>query len=734
MGVTYSAWTSESAPRARLVQELVKGEGTSATRITCRLWLELELTWGASVSGSVSLSRAASDLGSASSRTVAVSGDAQPQRRLWLLDTVSRSTSGSWVTWWSPGCTVSGLVIAGVSRSLSIGAGLLSGTSAGTAYPLYGPAVFASSLTRATPDGTSARLTWSVGDADADQWTSPVAAIRVYRAEASASGESVSRLVATLAGTATEWTDPSTPADAQVAYEVVASNALGSSSTVAVLTMPGLPPVDLVWSRAGGSASLEWQRRTARGGQYLRLETGSDGSTWTASGTPSLVSGSSWSGALSASAWWRARVEIVSSGGVTVSSWAVLSPVRAPAVPTLVAPLVTQSAGSAVEFRFVHMATDGTSQQAGEVRYRVAGGSWVTVSAGTSSVVSSAAALPAGLLEWQARTRGQHADWSPWSAITSVTLAEPPTVTITSPASGATITADHLTLVVAYADPGGAAMTGWARRLSDASGAVVEEVSGTGALSSVAFAATLNNLSSYTAQVRATSGAGLWSAWAVVGVAVEFMRPAAPTLTAVWSESTGVVEVSALSAPGVSGVSDSTVLMRVERSTDLATWSVLASSEGVQLRVTDSAVPLGRKVWYRAVSVGVLGSAAYSPTVSVTTDTGRVWLTAADGQSLAVQYNLGFRRSLGHELERVRYLGRTVETSHFGEGRPQSVSVQAAQIEVGLATDWTGLLGQTVFYRDPTGVAFWASLDSVEITQDNPHHRAVSFTASETTN
>ena len=391
---------------------------------------------------------------------------------------------------------------------------------------------------------------------------------------------------------------------------------------------------------------------------------------------------------------------------------------QAPAAPKLTAPVVTQPADTKLTFRWSHQALDGSGQTAAGVRYRLDGGAWATLSVtGSGSSVASAVTIPAGSLEWQARTKGVHADWSAWSGVVSVQVAQRPTVTITAPADGAPWPSNRLTLAAAYGDGSGAAGVRYRRVLRDAVGTVLEDATVTRTITDgtsvpVAYRAVLADGVTYVAELTVTSGTGLASVAAQVTVPVAYLLPGMPMLVGVWAPETATVALQVANSDG-GGVAE-TVANRIERSVDGGvTWTELVDGLGPDAAWTDPLPPFQAAVLYRVAAISALGAETLSDPIEVDATHGEIWIVGEDGATLVLGLALSIDPEWGHERVSEQYLGDRYPTAHYGQARPVMVRVSAAQLDGhGIDSEPWLLLGQDVYYRDPEGRAMWASITS----------------------
>lgn len=138
-----------------------------------------------------------------------------------------------------------------------------------------------------------------------------------------------------------------------------------------------------------------------------------------------------------------------------------VSAVSAPNPPTLRMPVngasVSLDMGS-ITFSWQHNATDGSSQERAQLRYRKNDGTYQTVSLAADS--SYALSLSSGFsaqdsLFWQVRTKGAHEDWSGWSEESEVQILTKPELTFTSPDTGSIIDRLPVQMAWEYTDQSG---------------------------------------------------------------------------------------------------------------------------------------------------------------------------------------------------------------------------------------------------------------------------------------
>lgn len=371
-------------------------------------------------------------------------------------------------------------------------------------------------------------------------WTrnSPQSGVVVQR---STDGGSWHQVASPNGSTLSTFTDTTTTGGHEYRYRVAAKGPGGTSSysgTVTVYTTPAVPSAPSA-VRVGTD---DIRVSVTMGGYGTHLDIQDDGvDAVTALAKSSLP----WMHVDPNPATphrYRARARVASGGvGSTTlySAWSgysnVVQLLAAPNAPVSLAPNGAVRASDAdVVFSWVHNPVDSSEQTAYEVRHRAPGGAWTTVSGTTAESVP--VALPVGDVEWEARTKGAHPDWSPWSATAVFEVIDRPGVAIIQPDTtwDASTVPVEWTWFQAQSHP----QSGWELELLSG-GVVVESRQGDGATTEV----TLNTRAaegSYMLRVRAATG-DVWSDWTETVFEVAFIPPAPPVLAGVWDESQGGV-------------------------------------------------------------------------------------------------------------------------------------------------------------------------------------------------
>lgn len=372
-------------------------------------------------------------------------------------------------------------------------------------------------------------------------------------------------------------------------------------------------------------------------------------------------------------------------------------------------------------FGWQHNPVDTTAQTAYELRYRVGAGAWTTLSGTTVSYRD--VTLAEGTYEWQVRTRGAHADWSPWSASATVTVITRPGVAVTQP--GGSWDQPVLPVTWSWVQAQGGPQSAWRVELLDAASQVLEVREGSGAATSVTLTTRLVDGAEHTVRVQAATG-DVWSGWASQAFEVAFVPPDAPVVSGGWDEQSGSVSLTV--EAGVDGPSSpAAVSVLVERSVDAgATWEVVLSAEpGNSLSDWES---LSRGVTEYRVTAFASSGAATSVVYPVEATSVAVWLSGGIGFSRTARlpYDPVVKISAGRARSVQRYEGRSHGVPYAGEQLSRVVEV-SGRLRAGdpdvVSADALALVAQDVaplhMYRDPDGRRVYGVLSSVTMPRQS---------------
>lgn len=362
--------------------------------------------------------------------------------------------------------------------------------------------------------------------------------------------------IATLAGTATSYSDATTRADRRYQWRIQSKNAAASSVwtySAFVDTTPATPTACTA-AKVASDIVVTWTNAATQASAVEVWHQPGSGA-WELLATVAAGSEASYQHVAPSNAVMHTyRVRAKSASPVLYSGYATSQVVQLaapPNAPTITGPLgaVDPALGIAT-LSWRHNPVDSSRQSKYQIQHRLKGTTtWTVETERTSS--SSEAPLwqidpsfeyeAGNTIEWQVRTWGVHASPSPYSATGTIVLSATPTVAINAP--GPVATEPRLTVQWGYYQEQGSAQGQWQAELINANGATVETLSGSGATTSATFARLLPDTSAWTVRVRARSGAGLWSEWTVQAFKVDYPEPVRPIASADWHPDTGSIEV-----------------------------------------------------------------------------------------------------------------------------------------------------------------------------------------------
>ena len=372
-------------------------------------------------------------------------------------------------------------------------------------------------------------------------------------------------------------------------------------------------------------------------------------------------------------------------------------------------------AGATLWVRWTHEPSDGSEQTAYTVRYRTspegASPSWNEISGTTAqgrALYWSTLGAGAQWVEWQVRTKGEHADWGPYSPVARVDFAPRPTVQITAPTT--TIPADSTTVTITAGDT--SREYAWHADAYLESGSWSAERSGYG---KPPFTWKLTGLpNGDTLYLTATITAEVDSEAAGREFDISYAAPLDPELEPSWISETGAVSL-AITNP--SGGTVPAVSNRLERRTPGGAWEIVAEGLPLNGAFTDPVPPLDDRVEYRAVSVAATGAAGYGQPVTPTGELLQAhflnWGANLEN-SVRIRRNPIWQTTPGLTNQRlVHFAGQTVPTALMG--RETNVARQIG----GLLIDEGELTARDQFER-LYEAALTATLVTLRTTKSGP--------------
>lgn len=555
--------------------------------------------------------------------------------------------------------------------------------------------------------------------------------------------------IARPSGSASAIIDRGTVPNRRYRWAVRAVNSAGESDSALTrfLRTSPAPAVNVrITGRSSAGIELTWTVRAAFGdSQVVQAQSRTTGGAWSEWGhIPGLDSlGSQVSSALVPDAQiiggreyrFRIRTDVYNEADSPLYAWsspsAVVVPLAAPAAPTLRSPNAVVPSDEQVRFAWSHRAIDGSAQSAAQWELREVGGSGTIRS---TTATTATMTLASGDYEWRARTRGTYASYGPWSAWQRFTVADRPTVEFLAP-DDPVLTASRLIVSVGASDPSDADILSITLELSSDAGVIERRTIGGSKPSGESwrhvFSATLENNTAYTVSATATSGIGLRSEPVEASFTTEFTPPPVPVIAADWEPEPAVASITITNPAGEPPAVGNRVERRILGEEE---WQEVVADLPLDAGWSDLFVPLGGDVEYRAVAVTADGAEAASEPVVVDARSGLVVLTAPDGSDwLALEYNLSLPIEHGREVVTPTYLGDALPTAHYGLPTSESVTVEATQIrdmDQPPLPRLAGWLDGNLWYRDPEGRAWWATLSgSLSISQSHTRARQVGFTA-----
>lgn len=558
------------------------------------------------------------------------------------------------------------------------------------------------------------RISWKTGATSAKPYT----AVKVER---SVNGGSFTQ-IASLSASATSYSDRTTSANAYYRYRIRAYNGVNHSAYAATGTTYNTPsaPRFVSMGRNAGviTATLSNAAKTAEGLRWQKTKTPGDESSWTGTtevaGTVTSFTDTPTDGT------WYYRAQ--NYRGQLASAWAVSEPIVnicPPASPVTVAPpSVIPASDESIAFEWRHNPLDGSEQTAAQVRYSTDGGSsWKTLDVeGAAQTVSLGNTFAAGaVITWGVRTKGSHADWSPWSGNAVSTVKQAPSISIEEPGEKV----DRLPLAVrlAYADESGEMVS---VRLIIMDGGVEVWTREVDSLSyGIAASEFFPEEKAYTFRAVARSSSTL-TASAEKAFAVEFAKPQAASLELSPDCDGGEVEVSVgvvvdeSLAPAV-GID----VYRVCRGVRVA----LAGDLEDGMRFMDSFPPVNVPYVYEAVSRSETGS-VNRVAVPYTFRSPWWYLDGGDGVKAKGKWNPSTSISVSRPSKtRVRFAGRKWPVSYDDESNMEQTATFSCTLETIEEADAFAAVmaaGGRAHFRSGTGDSYHADVElSMEPATDN---------------
>lgn len=541
--------------------------------------------------------------------------------------------------------------------------------------------------------------------------------------------------VATL-GVVTSYS-ATTSADHSYRFRVKARNSSGDSGyayTSTAYTTPSAPTIGAA-SRSGTDIVLTFDH-TARYPTGAKVYASQDGGAYALLATIATTTETYTHPSPNPAVTWTYKVS-ATNGSLESALSSASNTVQleaAPNAPTLIAPSGAVDAAEAVQLQWQHNPVDDSEQTAYEVQYRPSGGAWTTISTGALEALPDVwyISLAGGTLtngltyEWQVRTKGAHADWSPYSTLGSFPTSARPTATINIPT--ATHGESSLTVTWGYYDAEGTAQSRWRATLTN--GTTTEVKSGSGTTGQATFATVLPDASTWDVTVEVRDGAGLWSTPDTVTFTVAYAPPPTPVLTALYNAETGSTALT-VTNPAPVAPEVATDHNDLYRSLDAGTtWTLIGENLPVNGSMVDPLPLVGGSNLYKAVAVSATPSTADSLTVGVDTSdyaTHQGWCFANWGDGFTQGVRLHADVSVGSQVARDKvlrwYSDREDPVENTGPRREHSLTVSGRlkPSATSLESTWQEMEALAdapapICWRDPTGRRMFVSSRSVGTT------------------
>ena len=394
----------------------------------------------------------------------------------------------------------------------------------------------------------------------------PYGNLEVQRAEGDGSTPFI--LVATLPPTATSYTDLGTRSNNRYRWRVRATNSSSVSGWVYtpaggawVATQPVAPAMGAAVKQPSNDIVISWANVT-RWQTGVEVWASQNGGTYALLTTVTGAAVTSYNHATpNPAVTWRYRLRAVydNPAGMTdtVSGYSLESNLVALAVKpgrtllTYPTDGMLFDATTTTRFTWEHASLDGSAQSQAFVWYKIAPfgtTDWSGITALGSTITGSdqfwdRLPTPADVgkvMQWAVRTKGAHPDWSEYSFISQVLLSQPPSVTILTPTSGATLPGSEVLVEWSVASPTSSVQDGAVVELRDGAGSTVIrawQIAGNVKTQKVTG---LEDATSYQLWVTAVCG-GLRSTPAVANISASYAKPMAPEVEAEYDAQLGSV-------------------------------------------------------------------------------------------------------------------------------------------------------------------------------------------------
>ena len=568
-----------------------------------------------------------------------------------------------------------------------------------------------------------------------------------------------------LSGTPTSFSDTGLVANSRYRYRIAAVNSSGTSvyttMTTDGYTTPNAPSNCTAAKDSSGNIVVSWLDNSAHETGFEVWHSSNGGTSWDASPLTTQSAGAtSWthvSPNTGTTHTYRIRAVLggLVSGYSTQSNTVQL--LTKPLAPTLLGP----SSGSALNttisntFTWRHNSADTTAQTAYELRHANSTDGGTSWSVYTTLVGSTDQfrALPAGtftpgrLYKWNVRTKGQHADFSDWSADSTFIATTAPTATWVSPTNGGVVASATVTAQWSYTDAESEPQSRYRLVLVDENGNTLETIDTASAATSQAMSTILQNNRTYVLRLQVWDSSGLASNVVSVTFQTSFPTPRPAIFGNVeWDPHSGSTSVSWINPEatligygeggygegeygGGGGLSQYTasIANTLLRSEDGGvTWETVATGLANDSTVVDYGPKLDTEILYRIVSISAMNTVVTSDIESpvdtrnsgqwVFFNVGPAWATWAKVR-ISPEYDLEFDR-----LKEVHQFARRDDSVELiGRVRKRTMAFSAV-IEPYVEQDAMDALlyiadqEAPIMYRDTRGRKWFVSIGPVKLS------------------
>ncbi len=568
-------------------------------------------------------------------------------------------------------------------------------------------------------------------------WTRPANAEHVHERQRVQRWDNVTnawydRAVLT-GGSASSYSDTTTQADRRYQYRIRGENAAGNSaySTSGYIYTTPAAPTNAVAIRQDLNVKITWDNLSTIAAA-VEVERRTKDGTWGAWANIATLSGIAVEYIDVAPGAGEHQYRVRTERDTLVSSYSTTNEVQTlipPGAPTNLFPNgIPLDAAEEQIFSWIHNTIDGTGQTTYDLRYREQGESvWIdtgdVVSSNQSRIITAATLDNGKQWEWQVRTKGQHADYGPWSATAIFTASVKPVTVITYPASdGDTHGNPELTVEWLYSDEEATAQSSGQVNLYDDSGKLLHTRQDNG-VNEYTIPYDLTDGESYKVEVRTRDGDGLWGDYTTRTFFVSYAPPVTPSLDVNFDKTTASVIIQIYNDEPGEGVPDA-VYNRVYRRIADESPILVADKVSLNTTITDYIPALTDTNIYFVVTVSDIESLSVSKEEQVSIDVkSDYWLNSgaafSDGIKLTLKSQL--QDGFGRDVVNHKFAGRKYAVSFQDEtGKNEIISLSAllkvedeAQLKK-VTEDNNG----PVYYRDHFGRRFMAAVQNQSLRKD----------------